>query len=221
MDIAAVTGLRSASDLQGGNAGADQGEELGKTAFLELMIAQINNQNPLDPAKNEEFVAQLAQFSSVEGIQNLKESMADMASSIKSSLTLDAAGLVGRSVMAQSNLTVSNGNGFNGNVTLGESTTNLKVEVSAANGSLLRTIELGPHQEGTVRFSWDGADGAGQSHPPGLYRVRAFSDAGGEAREFDVQLPDQVVSVSILPEGAIANLASGVTVPVAQIKEIQ
>ena len=221
MDITSIAGLRSASDLSGAIAGTDQGEELGKTAFLELMIAQINNQNPLDPAKNEEFVAQLAQFSSVEGIQNLNETMSDMASSIKSSMTLNAAGLVGRSVMATTNLASSEGGGFIGNVNIGEATSQLKVEISAAGGELLRTIDLGSQTEGTARFTWDGRDEAGNVQGSGLYRVRAFSDATGEAKEFEVQLPDRVLSVSIQPEGAIANLASGTSLPLAQVREIQ
>ncbi len=221
MDIASLAGLRTAQDLGGQSAGVDQGEELGKTAFLELMIAQINNQNPLDPAKNEEFVAQLAQFSSVEGIQNLNTSMADMASSIKASMTLDAASLVGRSVLASTNIASMNGNGFVGNINLGESTTDLRVQISAADGSPVRSLDMGAQTEGTIRFAWDGRDSEGNSQPAGLYRVRAFSDASGEAREFEVQLPDRVLSVSILPEGATANLASGTSLPLAQIREIQ
>lgn len=221
MDIASLAGLRSARDLGGQAAGVDQGEELGKTAFLELMIAQINNQNPLDPAKNEEFVAQLAQFSSVEGIQNLNSSMADMASSIKASMTLDAASLVGRSVLASTNIASMTGNGFVGNINLGESTTDLQVQISAADGTPVRSFDMGAQTEGTVRFAWDGRDAEGNAQPAGLYRVRAFSDASGEAREFEVQLPDRVVSVSILAEGATANLASGTSLPLAQIREIQ
>ena len=219
--IADTAGLRSARELNVSADGTNNAEELGKTAFLELMIAQINNQNPLDPAKNEEFVAQLAQFSSVEGIQNLNESMEDMAASIKASMTLDAAGLVGRSVMASSDLANVSANGFIGNVSLNESASDVKVEISGLDGTKLRTLELGSQTEGTVRFAWNGQDEQGVQQPAGLYRVRAFSEAGGETREFSIEVPDQVVSVSIQSGGAIANLASGSTVPIAQIREIQ
>ena len=73
-------------------------EELGKTQFLELMIAQLENQDPLDPAKNEDFIAQLAQFSTVEGIENLNTGVESMAAAMQSSLTLQSASLVGRDV---------------------------------------------------------------------------------------------------------------------------
>ncbi len=223
MDLTDIAGLRTATDLQSASAaaGVDSGEELGKTAFLELMIAQINNQNPLDPAKNEEFVAQLAQFSSVEGIQNLNESMADMASSIKASMTLNAASIVGRSVMATSNLASMSGGGLIGNVNLSESVSNLQVQVSSPNGEALSVIDLGAQQEGTIRFVWDGRNGAGEEMPAGFYRIHAFSDVGGEAVEYEVEVPDRVISVSLGAEGATANLASGGAMPVAQITEIQ
>src|SRR5574344_1054483 len=74
-------------------------KDLGKNEFLELLVAQLNNQNPLDPQDNGEFVAQLAQFSTLEGIEKLNDSMGDIISSVQSSQTLQAASLVGKSVI--------------------------------------------------------------------------------------------------------------------------
>ena len=68
--------------------------DLGKDAFLKLMITQLQNQDPLSPAKNEDFIAQLAQFGSVEGIQNINNSIDDLASSFRSSQALEASALV-------------------------------------------------------------------------------------------------------------------------------
>ncbi|MCP5181154.1 MAG: flagellar hook assembly protein FlgD [Pseudomonadales bacterium] len=217
-----VAGIRSLSDLQQSSAGGsvNNGEELGKTAFLELMLAQIRNQSPLDPSKNEEFVAQLAQFSSVEGIQNLNESMSTMADAFKSSLTLNAAAMVGRSVMVPTSQVYSEGGGFAGVIDNTEVSASLNVEITDGVGRVVRMIDLGGRAEGSVRFTWDGKADDGTDAPAGLYSVRAFNEVNGEAREFDVQMPDRVVSVSIKPEGAVANLAGGDSVPVAAIKEI-
>ena len=218
-----AVGLRSFRDLNPLSQadGTDQDEELGKTAFLELMIAQINNQDPLDPAKNEDFVAQLAQFSSVEGIQNLNESMADMASSIRAGLTLDAAGLVGRSVMAPTELLAFGGEPVTGAVTLDTSSQNVIVEVTHPSGELVRQIDLGPQQAGTLRFQWNGTSDAGAPVDAGVYRVRAYSEGGGDAQTYPVTLPDRVVSVSVANANAVANLASGKAVSISEISEIQ
>ena len=73
--------------------------ELGKNAFLELMVAQLNNQNPLEPQDNQAFVAQLAQFSSVEGLDNLNSTAEQMMSEFTSNAALQASSLVGQSVV--------------------------------------------------------------------------------------------------------------------------
>ena len=216
-----IAGIRSAQELIN-PSGTDAGEEeLGKTQFLELMIAQMNNQDPLDPAKNEDFIAQLAQFSTLEGIQNLNGSFAAMAKSMQSSMTMEAASLVGRNVLAPSNQGVNQGQGLAGSIEVPASAGSVVVEISSASGELVRRVDLGAQPAGPLRFAWDGVDETGQQTPPGLYRVNAFSDIGGEQQELILNMPDQVVSVSIADGGFTANLASGASVSAAEIKEIQ
>lgn len=217
MDIA---GIRSVAELQAQSQAANNPQELGKTQFLELMIAQMNNQDPLDPAKNEDFIAQLAQFSTVEGIENLNTSVADMSAALQSSLTMEAASLVGRFVMVPTNQGILQSNGMAGVVDVSSATANLQVEITTATGALVRKIDLGPQASGQMRFAWDGRTDAGEVSPPGIYRVHAFSTVDGQRREFAVNMPDQVVSVSIRDDGVMANLASGTSVPTQQINEI-
>lgn len=196
-------------------------EALGKTQFLELMITQMNNQDPLDPAKNEDFIAQLAQFSTLEGIQNLNTSFASMAQAMQSSMTMEAAALVGRNVLVPTNQGINGGGGLAGAIEVPASAGNVVVEISGANGALIKRLDLGARPAGSTRFGWDGLDETGQPSPPGLYRVDAFSEVGGERRELTINMPDQVVSVSIADGGFTANLASGTAVSAAEIKEIQ
>lgn len=218
-----VPGVRSFSTVQEPVTDrTNNQEELGKTAFLELMIAQIQNQDPLEPAKNEAFIAQLAQFSSVEGIQNLNESMDSLVGSMRAGMTMDAAALVGRNVLAPSNQTVLNGNGgIAGTINVDEPTTNLKLEVRDGAGVVVKRFELGPHSESELRFDWDGITDAGSQAPQGIYRLSAYTEVDGTRSEYEINLPQQVVSVSIDEGGLIANLVGGATVPAAQIKEIQ
>ncbi|MBP7824103.1 MAG: flagellar biosynthesis protein FlgD, partial [Pseudomonas sp.] len=78
---------------------SNSSKELGKNQFLELLVAQLNNQNPLEPQGNGEFIAQLAQFSQVEGIEKLNSSMGSLLSGYQSSQALQASSLVGRKVI--------------------------------------------------------------------------------------------------------------------------
>src|SRR5690625_3576520 len=78
-----------------------KGDDLGKNEFLQLLVAQLNNQDPLAPQENGEFIAQLAQFSTVEGIEKMNGSMDAMVSGFQSSQALQASSLVGRTVVIQ------------------------------------------------------------------------------------------------------------------------
>lgn len=217
MDIA---GIRSARDISPAPSTAGS-EELGKNQFLNLMIAQMNNQDPLDPAKNEDFIAQLAQFSTVEGIENMNKSMTEMASALQSSLTVQASSLVGRAVMVPANQGILGAQGLTGSVDVPATSANVVMEISGVNGELLRNIELGPRAAGPMRFGWDGQTDTGEYATPGIYRIRAYSEVGGSRQELTVNLPDQVVSVSVGEDGVMANLAGGTSIAAAQIKEIQ
>ena len=74
-------------------------DELGRDAFLTLLTTQLTNQSPLDPMDNEAFVAQLAQFSSVEGIKGMQESLEDMVSGMRQDQMMSGANLVGKKVL--------------------------------------------------------------------------------------------------------------------------
>lgn len=216
-----LTGIRTATELNQANASDAPGDELGQTQFLELMLAQLRNQDPLDPADNEAFVAQLAQFSTLEGITNLNDSVASMGSAIRSQLTLQSAGLVGRSVLVPTNTTLMEGAGLVGNIELSQSTANLSVEIAGQAGETIRRLELGAQSAGSLRFQWDGTDENGAALPPGIYQVRATSLIEGEAVQQEVRLPERVVSVTLADDGARVNLAGGTDVSVTDISEIQ
>lgn len=223
MQIDIPSDIRSLNSLSQTSAPTrETEEELGKTAFLELMIAQIQNQDPLEPAKNEDFIAQLAQFSSVEGIQNMNESMDTLVASLRSGLAMDAAGLVGRNVLIQTNQTALNtSGGLGGTVEVDTPIPNLTVDIMNSSGQVVKRLEMGATNRGEIRFNWDGLDESGQQMPQDYYQVTAYSAVDGTRQDFAVNLPDQITSVSITEQGLVANLAGGTSVPAVQIKEIQ
>src|SRR5689334_1340354 len=92
--------------LSAATSSATGSKALGKDAFLQLLVTQLKNQNPLDPQDNSAFVAQLAQFSSLEGITTLNDTVSGIAGNYNSSQALQASSLVGRSVIAQTDKAV-------------------------------------------------------------------------------------------------------------------
>ncbi len=140
------------------NADKPKTNEMGQDEFLKLMIAELNNQNPLDPQDNGEFIAQLAQFSTVEGIDKLNTTTEGMSDGMRSSQALQASSLVGQSVIVEGNemgLLLNKGI-ISGYSELPESTTDLTLTIEDENGQLLEQISLGNHAAGEMSVRWDG-----------------------------------------------------------------
>ncbi|MEN9465421.1 MAG: hypothetical protein RL217_1602 [Pseudomonadota bacterium] len=132
--------------------------EMGRDTFLQLMVAQMNNQNPLNPTDNQAFVAQLAQFSTVEGIDKLNKTMESVQGRFNSMSALQATGMVGQSVIVDGNKTgllLQNGvvSGF---TELEKSASNITLRIENKNGQLLEQIPLDNHAQGPLSVRWDG-----------------------------------------------------------------
>lgn len=172
--------------------------ELGQDAFMELMVAQLKNQDPLSPMENGDFLGQLAQFSAVTGIEDLNKSFDGLSSSISSDQGLQAANLIGRSVVLPIDSAVlSVGGMVQGEVALPASTSNMTVSIMDSNGELVHRIEMGTQQSGRVAFSWDGILEDGTYADPGVYEVRAEANIGGENQGIETQLRAEVDSVTL------------------------
>lgn len=174
------------------------GDELGKDQFLELLVAQMNNQDPLSPQENGEFIAQLAQFSTVEGIGNLNTSMESLLSGYQSSQALQASSLVGRTVIVPADQAVVDTEaGLEGQLALQKNSTNVFVNIYDEAGSLVKTINLGSQEAGMHDFTWDGTDASGNLAEPGIYTVEAMASIDGKNTQMATLLPANVDSVSL------------------------
>ncbi len=142
------------------NLKVEKENELGKNEFMKLLVAQMNNQNPLEPQENTEFIAQLAQFSQVEGVENLNASVNDMAGDLRSSQALQASSMVGQSVIVPGHDYgfLQSGELIAGYAELPATTMNLSLEIQSNSGQTLETINLGHHDQGPVSMRWDGAN---------------------------------------------------------------
>lgn len=173
-------------------------EELGQDAFLRLMIAQLEHQDPLSPAENGEFIAQLAQFSSVEGITNLNNSVGDLVSEFRSSRALEASALVGRQVEVNSNTGyLPEGGHLLGTLELPPGSQNVQVTVETLLGEVAHVETIAGQHSGDLAFAWDGSSDTGAQWTTGTYRIRATAIVDGESTEVPVRVAANVNSVSI------------------------
>ncbi|WP_339845268.1 flagellar hook assembly protein FlgD [uncultured Halopseudomonas sp.] len=175
-----------------------KGGELGKNEFLKLLVTQMNNQDPLSPQENGEFIAQLAQFSTVEGIETLNTSMESLVNGYQSSQALQASSLVGRTVIVPADQAmVDTAKGIKGQLALPVPSDNVYVNVTDAAGSVVTRLNLGSQASGMHDFVWDGKDSSGNLMPPGKYKFEAQATIEGANKQLATLLPANVDSVSL------------------------
>lgn len=205
----------------------EKSNELGQNAFLELMIAQMENQSPLDPQDNAQFVAELAQFTSVENLTSLNDSVSALSESLesqfRSSQALQASAMVGRDVMVTGDTTAKSATGaVSAIIDLPTATGDLKVNVVDQTGALVHEANLGQNLAGEVDFFWTGQDAGGEPLPAGNYKVVAEARVDGSMQQVNTWVSANVDSVSIAGDGGITlNLAGLPSVSINEVKEIQ
>ena len=175
--------------------------ELAQEDFLTLMTTQLRNQDPFKPMENGEFLGQMAQFGTVSGIEDLQTAFRDLASSLGSSQSLQAASMVGRDVLVPGKTAeLVEGAPVTGAVELPNSVSSLGIGIYDPTGQLVRRLDMGVQPAGMAQFTWDGLAEDGALAAPGKYEFRAEAVNGGNNEAFDVMLARRVHSVT-LPRG--------------------
>lgn len=209
-------------------AKAAKRNEMGKDEFMKLMIAQMNNQDPLEPQGNAEYMAQLSQLSMVEGIQNLNKVTEGFITSLQSSQALQASALVGRKVQIQSNIgNLVEGGNFSGSVFVPSAADNMDMKIVDNNGQVLKTIdtsqyrnESGYFSEGQINFEWDGVMDDGEMAEPGLYQVVSSAEIDGQSYSLTTYTNANVNSVTIANGGEVwLNLAGKGSIALSEVNE--
>lgn len=188
---------------------APKESELGRDEFLKLLVTQLENQDPLSPQENGEFVAQLAQFSSLEEAQNLSSSFDGFANNFMSSQHLQATSLVGRPVHVASNATLLGDEGVISILAdLPAAAEGATLSVYDQSGALVDNYDLAQTTPGRNEFIWTGENGEGLRYPTGVYNFVVSSSRDGIVEEAPVFLSSNVNSVTIEPGGSLTlNLA--------------
>jgi flagellar basal-body rod modification protein FlgD len=212
-------GLNSAQDVQEENKNAGN---LAMEDFMALMTTQLQNQDPLKPMENGDFLGQIASFATVSGIDDLQNSFSDFSSSMKSDQALQGSALVGRSVLIPSSLGVMTAEeGLTGQTVIDPSVTDLSIQIYSEAGELVRTIDMGA-ASGHTTFTWDGFNDNGEALEPGTYQFLATGTVDGDATAFPTATIAKVESVLVGSgdQGLVMNLAGIGAVPFSEAQEI-
>ncbi len=166
-----VTGLAGLTQAQPANATGNN--KLDQDSFLRLMTTQLKFQDPFDPLDNQAMVAQLAQFSSVAGISEMKQSLSEIASILGNNRLSDAKEWIGHSVLVPGNIAVADKTGqYAGEFELQEATDNLSIDLLNEAGEIMMYAELGEQEAGPIEFNFDSKTENGQPLDLGRLRVR-------------------------------------------------
>ena len=151
---------------------------LGSDVFLRLLVTQLQSQDPTNPTQNEDFVAQLAQFTTLEQTTNTNELLEQLIGQDTQRTQFDLINLVGRTVVSEGD-TVSLGNADQPTLAyaLSGTASRVRIEVLGENGKILRTIPSGaPGTAGAHQVQWDGNDQDGDRLPEGVYQFRVRAE---------------------------------------------
>ncbi len=175
-----------------------QRDRLGQEEFFELMVAQLENQDPLKPMDSQAFLGQVAQFATVNGIQELQDTFVGVASALQSSQALQASTLVGRQVLvASSKGFLPAQGGLSGAVELPQASADVGLTIYDAAGQAVRQLSLGAQSAGLAQFRWDGILDNGEQAPGGNYLIGATASIGGQKTALEVMTAAKVESVTL------------------------
>lgn len=195
--------------------------QLGKDEFLKLLTAQLANQDPLQPVDNQAFIAQLAQFSSLEQLQGVSSRLDSLLLATTSSTQLGTASLVGKSVSYQADgVTLTDGQpppALQASLSVPAAVT---AQVVDGSGRAVRTLVLGVRPAGSFDLGWDGRDDRGQALPAGHYTVRvAGRAADGSAANVQLRASGRVQGVNLGADGSTL-LVGGDEVKLSDVLQI-
>lgn len=220
-DLQSTTPAASAS--QDGVEGQAAGP-LGFSAqdFMQMLLAQVQNQNPLQPADPSQFLSQMAELSTVTGIDQLDTDVGNLGTALGSSQALQAANLVGSQAEVPTGSVQWDGkNNVTGGVVVPTAAQEVAVTITSPGGAVVQTLTLGPQPAGTTAFTWDGTDSKGQSVPSGTYNVTATAVGPTGTTPLQTLATGTIQGVSLGGAQGLMLMIGGVgSVPLSQVQQI-
>ncbi|MDH5426251.1 MAG: flagellar hook assembly protein FlgD [Gammaproteobacteria bacterium] len=196
-----MSAINDISSLQSNTNLATQpksGSKLGQEEFMKLMTTQLQNQDPFEPMDNGEFLSQIAQFGTVNGITDLQKSFSGFAQDMQSNQALQATSMIGHGVLAETDTgQLTNTGIMQGAVELASYSSNVAVNIYDMTGQVVNRLDLGEQLSGTVPFSWDGSTFSGSRAAPGQYKIEMEVLEGAQTYVYPTLLYGNVNSLNL------------------------
>jgi flagellar basal-body rod modification protein FlgD len=219
-----VLAAGGAADAARAARGAQPAGSLGREDFMALLIAQLENQDPLEPAKDTEFISQLATFSSLEQLITANANLEGLALGQASLLNSQALTLIGREALVANgdSLEIENGQPTKLMYRLPQAAGDAKLTIYSADGAPLRVFDLSTEPGGWVELAWDGRDSKGNALADGTYRVEvSAAGTGGEQLAVALARGVRIDAVRFGGEAGITLVTGDAELPFDQILEIR
>ena len=197
-----LAAYNSSSSASSSATGSDSTIDDVQNRFLTLLVAQMENQNPLNPLDNTEVTNQLAQMSTVRGIEQLNSKLSSLVDSLGDSQAVQASALIDKTVLVPGqNITLSDGKAYAG-VNLASAADTVTVKIYDQSGALVQTESLGKADVGNLLFSWDGKTASGGDATNGAYSFKVTATKGSTSVDAEAL---QIGTVSALTRSAAGN----------------
>ena len=193
---------------------------LGQEDFLKLLMTQLQNQDPMEPMDNGEFMGQMAQFSTVQGVTEMGESIDGLVSIYQGQQMSANASMIGKKALVDGNWAQLEGGKLAGAIDLTTAANDLRVDVKSETGELMASIGLGSKMAGTQEFSWDGIKQDGTTAPEGNYYLSASAVRDGQSTVPAMQVYGTVNSVQMKGGEVTLNVSGQGNVSFNSVKRI-
>jgi flagellar basal-body rod modification protein FlgD len=188
--------------------------------FMTLLITQMKNQDPLNPMDNAQVTSQMAQLSTVTGINKLNDTLDSLINSVQTGQSYQASSMIGHNVLVSGNNVSTSGTGGYFGVDLPLGADKLSITIKDSAGTTIRTVALGAQEAGTLPLSWDGLGDDGSVASSGSYQFEVTATTANQSVAATGLSYAQVLSISNNTSGIKLNLSNLATVSTSDVKEI-
>ncbi len=198
-------------------------DELGKDAFMKLMLAQMKHQDPTNPLQSHEMAAQLAQFTSLEQLTNINATLSQMQGAQAPAVNYQALALIGKKVSGDSSKFVRAAGDTKHalNFELLGDAAKVKVRIKDSTGKIVRKLELGSLKKGANTVTWNGLNEEGAPARPGEYRIsiEAVSSNGGKVFA-KTTFGGRITGLNFTPDGPVL-IVGDQSIKLSDVKKIE
>lgn len=189
--------------------------------FLKLLVTQMKNQDPLNPMDNAQVTSQMAQLSTVSGIDKMNTTLQALNASMTANQTVQATSMIGHGVLVTGKgIDLVKGTPGLGGFEVTQPVDNAQVSIYSQAGALVKTINLGAQPVGVNKWQWDGTDNAGAAAAPGSYTFTVNALQGGNDVAATGLQFGMVNSVTQSTQGVALSVGSLEGVALSQVKQI-